>query len=138
VTKGETTDHHGHKRIRTTTTTFEPPTRDQVLTRGTTNSFGRVKFFLSPDQLRTTAGTLVTQVDVFDTSNGETVTSVTKETIPETRPDVYFRVTQADGKKFDTRGRTGGFVLNLNSKRIGSAGAPLTFTLVLHEVVAFP
>ncbi len=131
VTTRETTDHQGHNRkLITTTTSFKPPTSDQVLMGGTTNSSGLVKFVLRPDQLRTTAGTLVTKVVVENISNGGgNSTDVTEEPIWETRPDVYFRVTEADGKKFNTHSMTGGFVLNLNSKRIGSASAPLTFTL---------
>lgn len=119
----------GPKITRTVTSNFEPVTHDQILAQGTTDSSGRVRFILQPSQLRTVAGTLVTITTVEDTQTAEVTSSrVTHQIIRESRPDVFFRVTLSDGQKFDTRGMTGGFTLNLVSTRIGSPGAPVVFT----------
>jgi len=119
----------GPKIIRTVTSNFEPVTHDQILAQGTTDNSGQVRFIIQPSQLRTVAGTLVTITTVEDTQTGEVTSSrVTHQIIRESHPDVFFQVTLRDGQKFDTRGMTGGFTLNLVSKRIGSPGAPVVLT----------
>ena len=105
---------------------FVAPTGNQVLARGTTDNQGRVAFVLTPDQLRTTAGSVVTTVfigDVEEPPGNQT----SEEPVEERLPDVYFRVTPTDGPAFNTRTLDKGFVPNLRERRIGTVTAPLTF-----------
>lgn len=47
----------------------------------------------------------------------------------EWKPDLYFRVKLPDGSVADTRNLPGGFMLDINSSRIGTLSNPLTFAL---------
>jgi hypothetical protein len=107
---------------------FVAPTGNQVLATGATDNQGRVAFVLQPDQLRTTAGSVVTTVfigDVEEPPGNQT----SEEPVEERLPDVYFRVTptDGDGPAFNTRTLDRGFVQNLRERRIGTVTAPLTF-----------
>jgi hypothetical protein len=90
-----------------------------------------VKFLLTPRQVTTTAGTIITTTvtERLDVPNPEPEIRETETPLEERSPDIFFRVEQANGSTFDTRFLDGGFILNLRSKRVGSAEAPLTFTL---------
>lgn len=133
------TEHISSKRIRTTITSFEAPGSDQALARATTNSAGQARFVLPPARLRTTAGRVVTRVIIEETSTGKIISdTTTKRALIENRPDVYFRLLEADGNRLDTRHQAGGFVVNLNTRRIGAPDAPLTFTFVKQEEVISP
>ncbi len=114
----------------TTTVSFVAPTADQELARHRTDDQGRVQFVLTPSRLQNSAGDVVTTVDTQITRGnavGETTTRVTRRALTENLPDVYFRVTPPDGSAFDTRLFDNGLVINLRSRRIGTAAAPLVF-----------
>jgi hypothetical protein len=89
---------------------------------------------LTPADLRNTAGevetiveTQVTRRTATSAAVGEPTTRITRRGLPENLPDVYFRVTPPDGPAFDTRQFDNGLVINLRSRRIGTAAAPLVF-----------
>ena len=76
---------------------------------------------------------MVTTVDTQITrrtrhaTEGEPTTRITRRALAENLPDVYFRGTPPDGPVFDTRLFDNGLVINLRSRRIGTAAAPLVF-----------
>lgn len=121
----------------TTTVRFLAPTADQQLARREkTDDQGRVQFVLTPADLRNSAGevetiveTQVTRRTATSAAVGEPTTRVTRRGLPENLPDVYFRVTPPDGPWFDTRQFDNGLVINLRSRRIGTAAAPLVFLI---------
>lgn len=121
----------GPKRRLTVRTEFEPPVSNQILAQGQTNGEGRVKFFLRPSQIRTSAGTLVTTTitELLDQPESLPQISTTKRPIEEMRPDVFFEVTLPDRRVVDTRLLASGLIINLISKRIGSAENPLMFVV---------
>jgi hypothetical protein len=106
---------------------FVAPTGNQVLAKDTTDDQGRVAFVLQPDQLRTTAGTVVTTVSTENLHKVVPSITTSEEPVEEHLPDVYFRVTPKDGPAFNTRTLDKGFVPNLRERRIGTVTAPLTF-----------
>jgi hypothetical protein len=113
----------------TTIVTVIPPRRNQVLARGTTDGQGRVTFVLTPTQLRTTAGTVVTVVRK-ENSDGDVIqTARSERPFLEALPDVFFRVIPDGNPVFDTRLREGGFLIDLQARRTGSPDAPLTFVV---------
>lgn len=112
----------------TTTVSVVPPQRNQLLASGTTNDQGQVKFVLTPSQLRTTAGTVVTVVTKEHRQTGDVVQTVRSERpFLEALPDVFFRVTSEEHPTFDTRLLEGGFLIDLRARRTGSPDSPLTF-----------
>jgi hypothetical protein len=121
----------------TTTVTVVPARRNEVIDVGTTDGAGRVKFVLTPADLRTTAGTIITSVVKEEVASGEIVSSgESQRPFLEARPDVFFRVTPKDGPVFDTRLRESGFIVDLSNRRTGSPDAPLTFIVGPGPIVA--
>ena len=108
---------------------FVAPSGNQVLATGTTDHQGRVAFVLQPDQLRTTAGTVVTTVSTENLHKVVPSITTSEEPVEERLPDVYFRVKprDGDGPVFNTLTLDKGFVPNLRERRIGTVTAPLTF-----------
>jgi hypothetical protein len=91
-----------------------------------TNSRGEVSFVLTPQELETSAGAVVTLKETTFRQTGESQLKQTEKSLVERRPDIFFRVRTPDGV-IDTRRLASGLLLNLRSRRIGSPEAPLTF-----------
>ena len=126
----------GAKIIKTVEVVFQPSASDDLLATTTTDSKGRANFVLSPSDIRTTSGTIVTtevttRIDTFETQASQS----TRANI-EAKPDIYFRIVLPNGRAFDTRGQELGLVLNLSSKRLGSPDEPLRFLFRESLVVA--
>ena len=106
---------------------FNAPTHDQVLASGRTDAFGRARFVITPAQLSSSAGTVNTTILTENLELDKFSRKVSEVVLTEANPDVYFRVSPADGPTFDTRKLQDGFMLNLRGGRVGTAAAPLVF-----------
>ena len=127
-TVGTTERQVGPRRWRTVEITFQPTVGDQQLATGKTDGQGRAQLVISPGRLISRAGVLTTTTIVEDLQTGEIISSSTqRRTIAEQRPDVYFLLESANRPAVDTRTQSGGFVINFNSKRWGTAEQPLAF-----------
>jgi hypothetical protein len=130
------------KRVVTRTVAFEPPTRDDLLATARTDSRGVASFMLTPSEVRTDAGIVVTttiteRLDVreqpvhgeppVDGPAGVEIREQRRRLLE--RPDVYFRARLPSGARIDTRNLASGLVLNLGSRRIGTPSDPLTFVV---------
>jgi hypothetical protein len=129
----ETGDHEviTAKFITTVSTSFQPPTQNDILANGSTGFDGRVMFALSPNQLVTSAGkvTTVTTTERI-AQGGHQPGSARTETksLTERFPDLFFRVTGSNVNA-DTLHTPNGFYLNFKDKRLGAPASPLTLHL---------
>jgi hypothetical protein len=117
----------------TVETSFQPPLADEQLAEGATDGNARVQLVLSPGDVLTTAGigTLTTTTE-YTNPNQKDVYDQKETPILEPKPDVYFLIDLPDGSHADTRSMPGGFVLNLDTKHLGTASDPIRFTLPMH------
>lgn len=96
-----------------------------------------------PERFHNSGGFKVVTVETEGIGSHETgvTTKVTRTAVPESAPDLYFRLTQAPGSIVDTRHLTQGPGLLLNSnptqRRVGSPASPIGFTFG-GEIVANP
>lgn len=127
-TESTTVNPAGPRAQQTVDISFRPPSADQQLAIGTTDSQGRVQLVISQGRLVTSAGVVTTRTFVEDTQTSEIISStVQRETITEKRPDVYLLLEQPNLPPVDTRKQAGGFMPNLNLKHWGTAQQPLVF-----------
>lgn len=101
------------KRLVTVSSTYLPPSQDQLLGLATTDSTGLARFVIRPALPRTRAGSVM----------------------PEAAPDVYFRARLVDGRSFDSRTLAPGVLLNSSQRRIGTPDWPLTFAILERPLV---
>jgi hypothetical protein len=112
---------------------FQPPLADEQLAEGTTAGNARVQLVLSPGDVLTNAGIeTITMTTEYADPNRNDVYDQKETSVPERKPDVYFVINLPDGNHADTRSLPDGFVLNLETKHLGTALDPIRFTLPLH------
>ncbi|MCC6591115.1 MAG: hypothetical protein IT168_30800 [Bryobacterales bacterium] len=124
--KTATTGQHlptGDFRI-TTKTSFQR-TPDEALAEGTTDSSGRVRFYIPKDKLKTKGANKVVETTRTNLDTDEEIKSTRRTPVPEERPDLYFRVIRANGTTSDTLQVRSGFFLNFQSARVGTPASPL-------------
>lgn len=133
------------KRIVTRTVRFEAPSRDDHLATARTDSRGVAAFLLTPNEVRTDAGVVVTTTvtEILDVREGPELLDGGSPPRGEPagiqvreqrrrlleKPDVYFTARLPSGSFVDTRSLASGLVMNLGSRRIGTASEPLTFVV---------
>ena len=120
------------KRIVVRSVSFEAPQNDDPLSEAVTDSRGVAAFRLSPADVTTDAGTIVTttttdRLDERGDSTGREA-HATRRALSE-KPDVYFLASLSERQLVDTRMLASGLVMNLASRRLGSASSPLTFVV---------
>lgn len=142
------------KVITTVSTSFAPPTEDEVLADGRTDRFGTVWLYLSRADVLTTAGTVTTttttdRLGTFPgrdgpvgrpggrpdggpaprpSGGGTTQSHTSRRSLTERRPDLYFLLTLPDGRTVDTRDLDDGLFTNVSST-VGTAEEPVTFVV---------
>jgi hypothetical protein len=112
----------------TVTYTYEPPISDLQLAVGQTDYTGEVRFGLLASQLATPAGTIKEVRTAFNPDADRVVSTTSLTTVIEANPDLYFRVTMANGSVVDTRQLPGGLMTSFVSSQVGTLEYPLTFT----------
>ena len=137
IPKSGTTTHINGKFLETTTTTFQPPTTNQVLGRAKTNLDGRVIFAFEPG-----AGSFAGQVLVETVTRepgGPPVESSRRYGVTENLPDLFFTVDGTDVSG-DTLKLPNGLFVNYAGKHLGSPAAPLTYTFTYgqHSIPILP
>jgi hypothetical protein len=101
------------------------PGSNQLLSTATTRDDGRVRFVLTPDDLRTTAGFADFTVTRENLTTGAKFTTEERHTVIENRPDLFFQITRKDGTTADTQVRS---IDNVGpGQHVGTADAPRRF-----------
>lgn len=117
-----------HGNVRTTVRTFYERSGDELLARGKTDSAGFVRLYVSKDDLQTKGGSKVVETTRLNVDTDQQTTSRVRTPFPEQAPDLYFRITRADGTSVDTLQLPGGFFLNVQHAQVGTPQRPLTVT----------
>jgi hypothetical protein len=92
----------------------------------TTREDGRVRFVLTPDDLRTTAGFAEFTVTRENLTTGAKFTTEERHTpIRENQPDLFFRITRTDRTTASTQSSS---IANVGAgQHVGTADTPLRF-----------
>ncbi len=118
------------KRIVNTSHEVIAPRDDQILADGKTDIDGKLRLWLSPHEITTTAGTLITtrtteRLDFDRNDPGSLQRTETQRPLREPLPDVYFRITLPSGEVVDSRALDDAFLVNLHHQHIGTVEDPL-------------
>jgi hypothetical protein len=105
---------------------YVPGPNQRLLEPAFTREDGRVRFVLTPDDLRTTAGLAEFTVTRENLTTGAKFTTEERHTpVRESQPDMFFRITRTDGTTASTQS---GSIANVGAgQHVGTADTPLRF-----------
>jgi hypothetical protein len=133
-----TTVHHHLGVTSTSEVSFQPPTADDQLATGTTDTEGRAQLVLTPADLQSGAGVVTTTTTTRRINHGIQISTSTEHAkVVERLPDVYLLLEVPNHQPVDSRTQ-GGFITNFSSRRWGTFDQPLVFLVPRPTALTHP